>query len=106
MVHAYRRSSQHPTQNGQCSCFGENAVSLTDLLLYLAVLTNIGCTAWNIACARRYIRALDAMAAERAELLTRVNTAMAMPRTAPSPVPFGWTLRPPDGQASSSGRLG
>jgi hypothetical protein len=64
-------------------------MSLTDLLLYLAVLTNVGCTAWNIACARRYIRALDAMAAERAELLSRLHSTGYASRVAYATFPNG-----------------
>jgi hypothetical protein len=82
-----------------------------NVMLWLAVVANLVCMAWNISRARAYYRAVEATAKERAELLVKVNAALAMPRPrmptlqATSPVAGmpGWTLQPPDGQATMSG---
>jgi hypothetical protein len=82
-----------------------------NVMLWLAVVGNLVCMAWNVTRGMAYRRALEATAKERAELLVKVNAALAMPRPpmptlqAASPVAGlpGWRLQPPDGQATMSG---
>jgi hypothetical protein len=50
-----------------------------NVLLWLAVVANLVCMAWNISRARAFTRALEVTAKERAELLVKVNAALAMP---------------------------
>jgi hypothetical protein len=52
-----------------------------NVLLWLAVVANLVCMAWNISRARAFTRALEVTAKERAELLVKVNAALAMPNS-------------------------
>jgi hypothetical protein len=79
-------------------------MTILNAMLWLAVVANLACMAWNITRAWAFNRALEATAKERADLLKQVNAALAMPRTVDQMSttirPF---FRPPDGQASNSG---
>jgi hypothetical protein len=79
-------------------------MTILDVMFWLAIVGNVACAVWNITRARAFNRALEATTQERAELLVKVNAALAMPRTVDQMSttirPF---FRPPDGQASNSG---
>jgi hypothetical protein len=84
-------------------------MTILNALLFVAVVANLACMVWNITRARAFNRALEATAKERAELLVKVNQALAMPRPVQI-VPSlsagnmpGWRSTPPDGQATMSG---
>jgi hypothetical protein len=55
-------------------------MTVLNALLFVAVVANLACMVWNITRAWAFNRALEATAAERAELLVKVNAALAMPR--------------------------
>lgn len=74
-----------------------------NVMLWLAVVANLACMAWNISRARAFTRALEVTAKERAELLVKVNAALAMPRQFDQQTTMRPFFRPPDGQASNSG---
>lgn len=61
-----------------------------NVMLWLAVVANLACMAWNISRAWAFSRALEVTAKERAELLVKVNAALAMPGQASN---SGTTIR-------------
>jgi uncharacterized protein YfaP (DUF2135 family) len=79
-------------------------MSPSDTLYWAVIVVNVICAAWNITSVLRLRRVQEDIVKERAELLVKVNAALAMPRSvdqqANSMRPF---FRPPDGQASNSG---